>query len=119
MNSSPLTRLQIEAARLFFSLPGSVGFAVAGGAALVARGLIDRPTRDVDLFLLETGESTVGSAVTAFETAMDKRGWSHARVIDQHDFTRLSIRDGYDSLIVDLGRDSPATEAIDSTELVS
>ncbi len=117
MNSSALTRLQIEAARLFFSLPGSAGFAVAGGAALIARGLIARPTRDVDLFLLEAGASTVGSAVTAFETAMDSRGWSHARVIDQQDFIRLSVADGHDSLIVDLGRDSPATQAIDSTDL--
>jgi len=53
----------------------------------------------------------------AFETAMDSRGWSHARVIDQQDFIRLTITDGRDSLIVDLGRDSPPTEATGSTDL--
>ena len=53
MNSGLLTPLQVQATQLFFSLPGSAGFAVAGGAALIARGLIKRPTQDVDLFLLE------------------------------------------------------------------
>lgn len=117
MSSSPLTSLQVEATRLFFSLPDSAGFAVAGGAALIARGLIARPTNDVDLFLLEAGDSTVRSAAMALETAMDIRGWSHARVIDQQDFIRITITDVRDSLIVDLGRDSPATEATGSTDL--
>jgi hypothetical protein len=58
VSSSSLTSLQVEATRLFFSLPDSAGFAVAGGAALIARGLIARPTNDVDLFLLEAGDST-------------------------------------------------------------
>ncbi len=66
---------------------------------------------------METSDATVGSAVTAFETAMDSLGWSHTRVIDQQDFIRLSIGDGHDSLIIDLGRDSPATEATGSTDL--
>jgi Nucleotidyl transferase AbiEii toxin, Type IV TA system len=117
MSTGRLTPLQVEATRLFFSVPDSAGFAVAGGAALIARGLISRPTKDVDLFLLEPGGSTVGSAAAAFETAMDGRGWSHARVISQPDFVRLSIGDGRESLIIDLGRDSPATEATASTDL--
>ncbi len=78
MNGGPLTPLQVEATRLFFSLPASAGFAVAGGAALIARGLITRPTQDVDLFLLDTQLSTVASAAAALETAMDREGWSHS-----------------------------------------
>jgi hypothetical protein len=74
MSSSPLTSLQVEATRLFFSLPDSAGFAVAGGAALIARGLIARPTNDVDLFLLDAADSTVQSAAMALETAMASRG---------------------------------------------
>jgi hypothetical protein len=61
-----LTPLQIQATRLFFSLPQSAGFAVAGGAALIAQGLIQRPTRDVDLFLLGAETSAVASAATVF-----------------------------------------------------
>ncbi len=45
-----ITALQRAVAELFFSLPESAGFAVAGGAALIARDLVDRGTRDVDLF---------------------------------------------------------------------
>jgi hypothetical protein len=39
-----------DIAAMFFSLDESAGFAVAGGAALIARALVDRSTRDVDLF---------------------------------------------------------------------
>ena len=34
-----LTAFQMEVARLFFALPGSAGFLLAGGAALVAQHL--------------------------------------------------------------------------------
>lgn len=117
MCAESLTPLQVSAARLFFSLPQSVGFAVAGGAALIARGLIQRPTRDVDLFLLDTAVSTVAAAAAAFETAIYRRGWSHKRVIDQQDFVRLMISDDREDLIVDLGRDSPAAEPVGTTDL--
>ena len=117
MTSSLLTALQVRASRLFFSLPDSDGFAVAGGAALIARGLIDRPTQDVDLFLLDASKSGVSSAATAFEAAMDARSWPHERVIDQQDFIRLAVSDGQDNLIIDLGRDSPPADPAGSTEL--
>jgi Nucleotidyl transferase AbiEii toxin, Type IV TA system len=117
MNAGPLTPLQIQATRLFFSLPASAGFAVAGGAGLIARGLIARPTQDVDLFLLDARLSTVAAAASAFENALDRHGWSHSRVLDQKDFIRLSIADGRDSLIIDLGRDSPAAEPTGTTQL--
>ncbi len=75
--------------RPFFSLPESAGFAVAGGAALVAQGLIHRPTRDLDLFLLDTATSEVAAAATSFEAALGSQGRQHHRVIDQQDFIRL------------------------------
>jgi hypothetical protein len=102
---------------LFFDLPESAGFAVAGGAALAAQGLIHRPTRDVDLFLLDAAASEVTMAAESFEAALDRRGWSHHRVIDQRAFIRLEIGDGQESLIVDLGIDSPPEEPVDSTDL--
>jgi hypothetical protein len=117
MGPDPLTPLQVQATRLFFSLPASTGFAVAGGAALIARGLITRPTQDVDLFLLDARLSTVASAAAAFETVMDGQGWSHIRVRDHQEFIRLAIADGQETLIIDLGRDSPAAEATGSTQL--
>jgi hypothetical protein len=117
MSPGALTPLQIQATRLFFSLPQSAGFAVAGGAALIAQGLIQRPTRDVDLFLLDPETSTVASAAASFEAAAESQGWSHHRVMDQQDFVRLSITGDRETLIIDLGRDSPAAEPVESTDL--
>jgi hypothetical protein len=43
-----LTAFQLEVARIFFSLPASAGFLLAGGAALAAQHLTERPTQDLD-----------------------------------------------------------------------
>lgn len=45
-----LIAFQIEVARLFFTLPAGDRFLLAGGAALLAQHLTDRPTQDLDLF---------------------------------------------------------------------
>lgn len=45
-----LTEFQTDVARLFFTLPASDGFLLAGGGALVAQRLTDRPTQDLDFF---------------------------------------------------------------------
>jgi hypothetical protein len=47
---SGLTPFQEDVARLFFSLPASDGFLLAGGGALLATGLSTRPTEDRDFF---------------------------------------------------------------------
>ena len=47
---SNLTDFQTEIVRLFFSLPASQGFLLAGGGALLATGLTARPTQDLDFF---------------------------------------------------------------------
>ena len=41
---SGLSEFQIEVARVFFELPASEGFLLAGGGALLASGLTSRPT---------------------------------------------------------------------------
>jgi len=43
-----LSAFQLEVARLFFALPASQGFLLAGGAALLAQHLTTRPTEDLD-----------------------------------------------------------------------
>jgi hypothetical protein len=47
---SDLSAFQLEVARLFFGLPASKGFLLAGGAALLAQHLTARPTEDLDFF---------------------------------------------------------------------
>jgi hypothetical protein len=45
-----LPPFQLEVARMFFALPASRGFLLAGGAALLAQHLTARPTEDLDFF---------------------------------------------------------------------
>ena len=45
-----LTAFQEEVARLLSALPEASGFALAGGAALILRGDVDRATEDLDFF---------------------------------------------------------------------
>lgn len=47
---SGLTEFQAEVVQLFFSLPASDGFLLAGGGALLASGLTTRLTEDLDFF---------------------------------------------------------------------
>ncbi|HET8658178.1 MAG TPA: nucleotidyl transferase AbiEii/AbiGii toxin family protein [Micromonosporaceae bacterium] len=47
--------LQAEVARLALTAAGKHGFALAGGRALIAHGIVNRPTADVDLFTDQTG----------------------------------------------------------------
>ncbi len=74
-----LTAFQMDVARLFFALPESRGFLLAGGAALVAQHLTTRPTEDLDFFTApETGH--VPAARDALEAASRERGWSTERI---------------------------------------
>jgi hypothetical protein len=100
-----LTPFQIAVARLFFSLPESDGFLLAGGAALLAQHLTTRPTQDLDLFT-RVGRCTVADAREAFENASRSQNWSIRRVRDTGTFCRLIVS-GDDELLVDLALDSP------------
>jgi hypothetical protein len=69
-----LPPFQLEVARLFFALPASRGFLLAGGAALLAQHLTARPTEDLDFFTApERGH--VPAARDALEAAARQRGW--------------------------------------------
>lgn len=104
MTEPVLTRVQSEALHLFFSLPESQGFLLAGGAGLVVIGLSDRPTEDLDLF---AAEASIPSAGEALEAAARSVGWSVERLHDADTFRRLLIRTGIDSAtMVDLAKDA-------------
>jgi Nucleotidyl transferase AbiEii toxin, Type IV TA system len=42
--------LQLEIARITLYVARQFGFALGGGVALAAHGVVDRPTEDVDIF---------------------------------------------------------------------
>jgi len=102
-----LTGFQVQVAQVFFSLPASAGFLLAGGAALAAQHLITRPTEDLDFFT-GPGRGDVPTARDAFEAAAITRGWSVRRLRDTATFCRLLVS-GPDNLLVDLALDSLPT----------
>ncbi|HEX4258179.1 MAG TPA: nucleotidyl transferase AbiEii/AbiGii toxin family protein [Streptosporangiaceae bacterium] len=67
------------------------GFALGGGNALIAYGLIDRPTQDVDLFT--DREHGVRAAAGAVETALRGAGYT----VDRED-SRADLADIFDGL---------------------
>jgi predicted nucleotidyltransferase component of viral defense system len=101
-----LTAFQLEVAHLFFALPESKGFLLAGGAALLAQHLTTRPTEDLDFFTApERGH--VRAARDALEAASRGRGWSIDRIHDSDTFCRLIVRGGDSRVLVDLAVNAP------------
>jgi hypothetical protein len=101
-----LTAFQAEVARLFFALPESKGFLLAGGAALLAQHLTARPTEDLDFFTApERGH--VPAARDALEAAARDRGWSTERIHDSDTFSRMIIRGDHAGVLVDLAVNAP------------
>jgi predicted nucleotidyltransferase component of viral defense system len=101
-----LSAFQLEVARLFFALPASQGFLLAGGAALLAQHLTARPTEDLDFFTApERGH--VPAARDALEAAASQRGWSAQRIHDSDTFCRMVIRSTDAGVLVDLAVNAP------------
>lgn len=106
MVEAELTRFQVEVAHVFFRLKASQDYVVAGGAALLALGLINRPTQDLDLFTHPPVES-VTAAKESFLVSIAHRGWGARLVHDSPTFCRLVVVDKDDEVLVDLAIDSP------------
>lgn len=96
-----LSAFQLEVARLFFALPASKGFLLAGGGALLAQHLTSRPTEDLDFFTAPE-RGNVQAARDALETAARQRGWTAERIHDSDTFCRLVIRGDHGGVLIDL-----------------
>lgn len=107
---SPLESEQLEIARTLFGLRAAEGFVLAGGSALLARGAIDRPTRDVDAFIPAHPGDPPGDVrpLTAELTdALGEDRWNVTTVRSHVTFTRLVATRGDISVEIDLAVDSP------------
>jgi hypothetical protein len=73
----PLGDLHREVATIALRAAARHGFALAGGCALIAHGVIDRPTEDVDLFTDD--EHGVQAAADAVEASLRAAGFEAER----------------------------------------
>ncbi|WP_405098423.1 nucleotidyl transferase AbiEii/AbiGii toxin family protein [Micromonospora sp. NBC_01412] len=100
-----LARMGLDAARRY-------GFALAGGYAVQAAGLLERPSEDVDLFTAWDRRGEFTTAVTAVVHAYRDDGLA-VDVERQYDtFARLTVTDGDRVSKVELGVDWRANEPI-------
>jgi hypothetical protein len=99
-----LSPLQVQVAAIITGLDEAEGFALAGGAALIARGEIDRRTRDLDFFGL-TGDA-VDRLLPAAEDALREAGLSVERVQVNPGFARLIVASADDRTELDLAADA-------------
>jgi hypothetical protein len=109
-----LSAFQLEVTRLFFALPASQGFLLAGGAALLAQHLTARPTEDLDFFTAPE-RGNVPAARDALEAAAIERGWSVQRIHDSDTFCRMVIRGIDAGVLVDLAVNAPPDLAPSAT----
>jgi len=100
------TAFQIEVARLFFSLPASKGFLIAGGGALLATGLTSRPTQDLDFFG-EMGQVNISEAREQFLRAVTNRHWKCKVIQSDELFVRMHVK-GTEEVLVDIAIDVAA-----------
>jgi predicted nucleotidyltransferase component of viral defense system len=91
-------------AALFAGLSEASGFVLAGGAALIARGEIDRLTRDLDFFATDAAQ--VDQVVPIFEATVRNAGLTVSEVQVAAGFARLVVTDGDDRTGVDIAADA-------------
>jgi predicted nucleotidyltransferase component of viral defense system len=91
-------------ASIIAGLAEADGFALAGGAALIARGEVQRQTRDLDFFGLTT--DAVDRLVPVVDRALRDAGFVVRHVQDSHGFARLIVESNDDRTELDLGADA-------------
>ena len=106
MTPSGLTRIQRRVAKIVLSTAGRDGFRLAGGAALVASHLTQRPTRDIDAFTADDVDaSSVGDEVV---DALRGAGYDVTLTRRSPAFVSMTVTAGrarQSRFEVDLGRD--------------
>ena len=99
-----LTPLQERVAKIVAGLEEASDFALAGGAALIARGDVRRQTRDLDFFGL-TG-ADVDRLVPAVERALREAGFTVHYVQQNPGFARLEVESDDERTELDLAADA-------------
>lgn len=109
----PLSETQRRVATVVLSLPEADGFALAGGAALIVHGVIDRVTRDLDCF--GPSSEAVDRLATAALRALQGSGYRVDVIQQAPGYAKLQVTDTDDGVTqLDLGFDPAELPAEDS-----
>jgi hypothetical protein len=102
-----LTPLQQRLLGLVSRLPEADGFALAGGAALIMRGTVDRDTNDLDFFIghADVEADTIATIVAAVERALGEAGMEWRREVTADTFARLTVETDHEECRIDLAVD--------------
>ena len=99
-----LTPMQRHIAEIIAGLDAASEFGLAGGAGLILRGDIDRRTRDLDFFGLNS--SDVQRLLPEAEHALKAADYEVHRVRESPSFVRLAVERGDEVTEVDLAADA-------------
>jgi hypothetical protein len=99
-----LSPLQERIAKIVAGLAEAEGFALGGGAALIARGDVQRQTRDLDFFGL-SGDA-VDRLAPAARRALSAAGLVVGHIQASPGFVRLVVSDGDERSELDLAADA-------------
>lgn len=97
-----LSDLQQRVARLLLSRSPDPELALAGGAALISRGVVDRPTIDLDFF---TTEPRVEDRLEAIVAILRDEGLDVRLEQVGATFARFTVSDSSDGCRVDIAQD--------------
>lgn len=103
-----LTDLQERIARLVLTSSPDPDLALAGGAALIALGLVDRRTIDLDFF---TTSARVEELVETLVPVLEREGLTVRRERVSPTFARLVVAAGPEECQVDIAQDFRLTPA--------
>ena len=109
-----LTDLQRRIALTVSQVVQGEGFALAGGAALIFQGVVDRRTRDLDFFTVDA--TAVNRVCPEVEAALRSMGMSVTKRVDAPGFIRLEVSEANETCEVDFGSDARLRPAM-ATEL--
>ena len=94
-----LTGLQERVWGMLSGLPEASGFVLAGGAALILTGVVQRESDDLDIF--GKFPATVTDFVEAAVQALNSQGLTATLERQGPTYARLAVTDGADSTWVD------------------
>lgn len=98
-----LTDLQHQIRAIFAALPQGAAIALAGGAALIATGVVRRGTNDLDFFTAHP--EPIGQVLEVVDTALTDAGLRVTLLQESDTFARLLVASETDSTRIDLAAD--------------